>query len=632
MQAIELDEIIPRLDVGKLASHYQVGIKIPSSCTSTIHEFSPGQAQHHYFTLASLCIRTLDKQLNPSYFDPCFNLLIEFLEQQVEQATFFEWCNTQQDKNNAAMTNGFLEAISNIQVRLVFNNQFEKLQRLLALNHRLTKILEQRISNGSHTFKKFQDIFKNTIKTTHYDRAIQNALMLVKQERFILAEVYITKSIKLQRGLSPADAKKMKATDNILLALVYFKTQRAAAAFDYLDTALQLDAELRKQYETTSQKMDIYHEACLLAGDYLCQNLQAERARHYYHQLLLLQGQHFHLTQLAASKLNSITPHIIAELKQYTQNATINQALTQVRCFPKHNLIGLHFKDSDQCQELERRCKNKYTAQRMQSDAKNYDPNALYITVHPDFNVSDFKKLLKRATTFKQEPTPVVKLKSKTATRPVNHREASSPMPHVEMPHAKLYKRKPNRAKKPSAPPSSISQTFFPIEPKEIKLIPIEFPQHNLVFDPDRPTGVTALEVAGRYGNWFGCINPVILDLIEKENVRRTIEEKFTTTTQLPYSEFTACTKEMKTKSTQLKTNLPYLFKIRLMGTEYGNVRIYAHIIETVHNEQGQDCHLVCFSAINFNAHARHTQPTLYDFNPRSPEPQSPSKDSHMLG
>lgn len=114
------------------------------------------------------------------------------------------------------------------------------------------------------------------------------------------------------------------------------------------------------------------------------------------------------------------------------------------------------------------------------------------------------------------------------------------------------------------------------------------------------------LQVNNMQGRWFAYVCPEIIEHFSKDEKISRILGRFNQETVLANNLCVPCYKEMDLKSREHKVDLPYVFKIRLLGSDgKGDIRIYAEVVEVL--KSGEK--LVAFSALNDKSHAKHTIP-----------------------
>jgi len=142
-------------------------------------------------------------------------------------------------------------------------------------------------------------------------------------------------------------------------------------------------------------------------------------------------------------------------------------------------------------------------------------------------------------------------------------------------------------------------------ELKSPETISVAFKKTGCQYNQNANDSAVAMQFQGNNDVYYAILNPLILNRLPP-NVCAQISDKFKSKIWAK-AEFEDCRHEMKTKSakTGRKDLEDWIFKIRILGHEFGDIRIYGKVIETVENpnKPGHFCQLVAFTGIADNGH-----------------------------
>lgn len=133
----------------------------------------------------------------------------------------------------------------------------------------------------------------------------------------------------------------------------------------------------------------------------------------------------------------------------------------------------------------------------------------------------------------------------------------------------------------------------------------VTFKKTGCTYHENTDCDVVALEFQGRHDVYFAVLNPDILVRLPTAKFKSQILSKFKAKIW-EKAAFEDCRQEMKNLAANGdKSLLAWLFKVRILGHECGDIRIYGKMVETVANPNSPDhfCHLIAFTGIAENGH-----------------------------
>lgn len=478
----------------------------------------------------------------------------------------------------------------------------------------LAKCLDGALTHDSILSKKKHiDSFKACINVMKMDTLFAKLFFLVANKQYANAEAYANKCLKNINKIYPGHRPPISIRIAIAQSFIAAKAGDIDLCLIHIDRVLQLDKDNHLRNYVVNDHYFI--DSCEFAAEYFQKNSGIDTAIKYY-ELACRYSKDKSVSIKYVQKLKSLESSLLLQISKETTEKYSN-LLSDVSVVVDKLQLILYFKNDDQQEKFKKiMTKNKITY------SGHDQKNALVLTIGYQFPVDVFYKALSIAKKLSKK-TVESKLPEQTVT--VEEKIAVSRVVEGESgrhPHAAVTKKKPSRPK-PENIPEIVVQPWEFLKSRKVKpLEVIAFPNAKKIFDPAQTNGVATLRVDGFSGRWFACMSPKVIIELDKlypgEGAK--LNKLFLSSIELANNLCVPCYKEMKIKSKDLGIDLPYVFKIRLLGKGgVANVRIYAKIID----QTADGKKLVVFSAINPNSHNKHTKPIDYEHTDIAHEEQS---------
>lgn len=307
-------------------------------------------------------------------------------------------------------------------------------------------------------------------------------------------------------------------------------------------------------------------------------------------------------------QLQAFKAPLTQQLANLTMSADIRESVKNIKCYSKSSRFDITFSDEETTQA----CLKKFIKHKLKCNLLQNSTTALAITIDLDLDASTYQRALDachQAIINQRNAKLQEAFKEKRAheTIPVRIFSASDRAENSSLKHPKADKRKKNSAiKNPKEEAKSKWQFFVQ---KQEPLTKVIFEKSQKTFDPEIRNGVVTIPFHGNTGIWFACLNPRIVEELDKlkPGEGQKLAQLFLTQQELSQKCTIPCFKEMSIKSKKHQIDGRYIFKIRLHGKDIGNIRIYGEVIDECNNQK-----LIAFTAINPNSHEKHTVPIHY--------------------
>lgn len=467
--------------------------------------------------------------------------------------------------------------------------------------------------------KKHKDSFKTCVNVAKVDALFSKTFFLLANKQYVNAEAYANKCLKNINKIYSHDKQVISLWVEIALSFIAARNDDIDICLHHIDNVLKLlNNKKLKKYNVADQ---YFFESCVFAGEYFEKNGEIDKAIKYY-TIAQQYSSNILTTFKHAKKLKSLTPCLVLQIEKQTM-IDFSDILFNVKSYPEKSLFILYFKSTEHAEKFRKlMSKNTIRYSNISNPKTPEESNAVGFTIDNEFPVEVFFKALfiakkpSKKVVIPVQSEPKVIVKEKVAASHVMEGESA------RHPHAAVTKNKPRKPKPENIPVIVVQPWEFLKSRKTKPLEIVEFPNTKKYFDPAQANGVATLCVNGFSGRWFACLCPQLIDALDAlypgEGAK--LNKLFLSSIQLANDLCVPCYKEMKIKSKDLGIDLPYVFKIRLLGKGgLGNVRIYSKIIDKTADGKK----LVIFSAINPDSHSKHTRPTDYGQTEVAHEQQS---------
>ncbi len=538
------------------------------------------------------------------------------------------------DKSKDSLVTSFaLEYIQQVLSEItVHNPDYEHLYEYASTFSRLEKLLRKSYlsKNRSALKKKHMPNHFNLLNSIKFDTLVSRLTSLMQQKNYMLAEAFANKSLMSGKKLSKDDHVSMICLVSAKQAYIGCQLNDIDLCLHGIDQILKVLAQEKQKEKKLltlliQQTSSYFSNACAYAGDYFEKNNEIDTAIKYYLEAIKFTTNKADISKYH-QKLNELEISLVSLIEKEIKDE-FNAILNAIKSYPRNKTLIIYFKSSEDAQQIRKILDNKMQHFCLSETKTEDERNAIAFKLDYQFKVHVLKKafaILKKQKIQEQAKNlQSVKSKKNPSEEPKPSDTNNDKDIGFNLSHPKASSNKSKPKKPPKREEEQIPVTNWPFlelrRPKALERV--EFEKTKKVFDPFSAQGVVPLRVNGLSGRWFACMNPRIIEEIEKIKKGEGIKllAKFNSDTELINDLCVPCYKEMRVKEAELGVKLPYVFKIRLLGGDgLGNVRIYATIIDQTPDGKK----LVAFTAINPNSHAKHTRPIHFDMPdmPENPE------------
>lgn len=477
---------------------------------------------------------------------------------------------------------------------IAFTNNYHQLQKLIS-------------SEDINRYGKKNGTLKNTLATVKFEILLNATILHTKNKNYILAEALANKAFENLSAICTTERSYMCSCLAINLAYIKLQQNDHASTIDYVNEFIKINNQGKVKL-TQYPGHDLFIVKCFeFMADYYVNLGKVDIAIKY-----LLTAIDFVFDFLEKNRLKNIMQGLIPKLTSLIATVAGSEPyktiLAEVKSYPGYGLIYLYFDNSQCAKEVELQLtKNEVTVKHLKNPGEK---QGFAIECAFDFDLEKFIQILDRAKLRLAKNLRVEKAQNNNngkMIKKVDNSAAESSTSYISHPKAvskKTNKKKNKNAEKLAEKPIKSKPRWQFLEfmqPAPLQVVKFK----NYIFDPQNPTGVVTLRVNNMSGKWYAIINPDLAnELVDNEELQK-IMQRFQTEIELGHDYCVPCAKEMRLKEKELGRELPYLFKIRLMGKGNGDVRIYAKIIDD--SVPGKT--LVAFTAINFKAHSKDSRP-----------------------
>lgn len=473
-----------------------------------------------------------------------------------------------------------------------FANNFHLMQKLIS-------------KDDSKIYGKKYEVMKRVLATAKFEACFNKTILHIKNKNYIVAETYANKAFESVGGVCPTERSYLRCC--VLINLAYIKAQQNdhESAIQYLNEFLKIKDQKKNKLDEYPVHDHYFIKACEFVAEYYVKLGKADMAIKY-----LLSAMDIAREMIEEARLKRIMialiPNLTTQVSEVACSENFKAIISEVKPYPAHSLVYLYFDNSQCAAEVKSQlAKNEVTVRDLKTAGQK---EGFAIQFSYDFDLDVFIRILDRAKqrlekTIRAEQRaiqPKSQNDNNATPAAVSATERASYIKHPKTATKKTKKKAANPVEQPiKAQPRW--QFLESMRPAPLQVVKFK----NYEFDPKQPNGVVTLRVNNMSGKWFAIINPDLANELPGNEELLKIIQRFQTETELGNDCCVPCAKEMKTKEKELGADLPYLFKIRLMGKGNGDIRIYARIIDVT--EDGKT--LVAFTAINPKAHSKDSRP-----------------------
>ncbi len=594
---------------------------------------NPGDPLYHICWLGNVTLGILrQKPLDERFLKTCLSYILKWLNlqcdkllneaQEEKDQSEFHLSQTLFIKDPAKDDCLFTLAIENLISIMTEMAEYLPKHPLLESYIIHIGILEKCLSHAFEcdpviSKKKHKNSYMTCLGVMKFDTWFSRLNYLINNEQYINAEAYANKCLRNLLKIHTTERPLFIQKIAIMQAYIASKLDDIDMCLDNINIILK--AVSSKKCKLILEEFPNFSSACAYAGAYFEKNNEIDKAIKYYVKALKYAGNSGDRT-LLSDKLKTLAGPLLLQIEKLIKGEFDN-IISQIKTYPKQNTFIIYFNTSVFADEFRKiLIKNKINHSQLAEcktpEDKNavafvidykfkYDASFKALKIISDFQKKDYRRRLREAEKAKS-PKAAEKPQQSTHSRDPQEIGASLSHPKVS---TKKVKKKPKPAE---VAVISVSKWGFLSERRPKPLEKVEFLKSTKVFDPDQTNGVVTLRVNGYSGRWFACINPQIVEEIEKikkgEGVK--LKARFEAEREVSNDLCVPCYKEMKLKSAELGLKLPYVFKIRLLGCDgIGNVRVYAKVVD----QTADGKKLVEFCAINPNSHVKHSRPVEFE-------------------
>jgi hypothetical protein len=478
--------------------------------------------------------------------------------------------------------------------------------------HLLQKLLVNKFVDEKLSFKKE---LVDTLKTLKFELCFYKTWLYIHINDYETAEIFANKALNDVNYICPSERSTLRCY--ILVTLAFIKAQQddPESVILYLKDVFKgmLQIKDQKLFLANSVNRTYLSQACEYAGTYFLKKNQVDFTIKYF-QMAMEYSVDICATQQLNKKLHALAPQLTNHVFSIVKEKDYHSMLSNVKVYPDHHLIYFYF-EAEKYALISKKhlLKNNINFKEFKKDEAKTEIYGFAIELAYDFECEIFLAILDtvRQIIHKDKRNELKNLKADNQVIIKNEKEEVQPLKDVEYAkHPKAYssagkKKKASRVESTVQAIPRISRSLFFDRIQQSPLPIVIFNKYGKVFDPKNPNGVVTLRVNDMSGKWFACINPGLIKLLSGNKEFAKIANRFEKEIEVGNDCCVPCLKEMKTKGSNTSGELPYLFKIRLLGKGNGNIRVYAKLIEvTVDNKK-----LVAFTAINFNSHTKGSRP-----------------------